>query len=400
MLLELARLSLERVACVVASLRASREQEASSAPSIAQKASQFVGGTICEAIKFLCAFKILAQQVVERVCRTVPVEDFPGSIVEQPLHGLDFGSRESVERRAFGEELAQEPIRVLVGNPIPRTLRVNKVDLHLRLRGEEPVLAHVLYLVIRKAAPELRGQRPHFAGKGPTSSHGVFGLQRYQQSKPRGPLHQGAQRRGIRMTHEQGPFPMPRHGAIRHNRGALGEITINCSHLTRTRCRQSIPSDPKKNIFAPLEASVVLSAGLVVPSRAKKAAPPAVIQPAVVIAAPAIPTGPSPEEMAAQEARRQEELRLTQLRQQEELRLKQVREQMGQFRYLGYLSQQGVQKAFIGRGNDIYIIRRGDKLDGKFLVAFIDPAMVKLREPITSIEASLELKKDGEHGPS
>src|SRR5215472_2504174 len=163
---------------------------------------------------------------------------------------------------------------------------------------------------------------------------------------------------------------------------------------------KSIPSDPKKNIFAPLEASLVLSAGPAVPSRAKKAASPALIPPAVVTAAPAIPTGPSPEEMAAQEARRQGELRLTQRRQQEELRLKQVREQMGQFRYLGYLSQQGVQKAFIGRGNDIYIIRRGDKLDGKFLVAFIDTAIVKLREPLTSIEASLELKKDGEHGPS
>jgi hypothetical protein len=104
--------------------------------------------------------------------------------------------------------------------------------------------------------------------------------------------------------------------------------------------------------------------------------------------------------LAALEARRQEELRVTQLRQQEELKLKQLREQMNQYRYLGYLSQQGVQKAFLGKGKEIYIIRRGDKLDGKFLVASIEPAVVKLREPTTSIEASLELKKDGEHGPS
>jgi len=77
-----------------------------------------------------------------------------------------------------------------------------------------------------------------------------------------------------------------------------------------------------------------------------------------------------------------------------------VREQMGQYRYLGYLSQQGVQKAFVGKGNDIYIIRKGDKLDGKFLVSSIDPTTIKLREPSTSLEASIELKKDGGPGAS
>jgi hypothetical protein len=53
---------------------------------------------------------------------------------------------------------------------------------------------------------------------------------------------------------------------------------------------------------------------------------------------------------------------------------KQVREQMGQYRYLGYVNQQGVQKAFVGKGKEIYIIRKGDTLDGKFsLVSLIPP---------------------------
>ena len=97
---------------------------------------------------------------------------------------------------------------------------------------------------------------------------------------------------------------------------------------------------------------------------------------------PPAPPEPTPEKLAEQAAR-----------QQEELNLKQVREQMGQYRYLGYLSQQGVQKAFVGKGKDIYIIRKGDTLDGKFLVASIDPSIVKLREPTTSLETSLELTK-------
>jgi hypothetical protein len=109
----------------------------------------------------------------------------------------------------------------------------------------------------------------------------------------------------------------------------------------------------------------------------------------VVPVVPAAPPGPTPEELAEQAAR-----------QQEELNLRQLREQMGQYRYLGYLSQQGVEKAFVGKGKDISIIRKGDKLDGKFLVASIDPTSVKLKEPITSLETSLALTKAGGSGPS
>ncbi|HEX7767676.1 MAG TPA: hypothetical protein VF443_13250, partial [Nitrospira sp.] len=75
-------------------------------------------------------------------------------------------------------------------------------------------------------------------------------------------------------------------------------------------------------------------------------------------------------------------------------------EQMGQYRYWGYLTQQGVLKAFVGKGKDLYIIRQGDKLDGKFLVASINATTVKLKEPATNLEASLDLKKETEHGPS
>jgi hypothetical protein len=152
---------------------------------------------------------------------------------------------------------------------------------------------------------------------------------------------------------------------------------------------REMPEGPKKNIFAPLGESTAVGATIVVAKRAKQATPAPLPPPPVVAVPPPVPPEPTPEELAARAAR-----------QQEELRLKQVREQMGQYRYLGYLSQQGVQKAFVGKGKDIYIIRKGDKLEGKFLVASIDPATVKLREPTTSLETSIELKKDGDHGPS
>lgn len=165
-------------------------------------------------------------------------------------------------------------------------------------------------------------------------------------------------------------------------------------HVKRvTTQAREMPQGPKKNIFAPLGESTAVGATTVVAKRANPAMP--VVSPSppppppVVAAPPPAPPGPMPEELAAQAAR-----------QQEELKFKQLREQMGQYRYLGYFSQQGVLKAFVGKGRDIYIIRKGDKLDGKFLVASIDAATVTLREPITSLETSLDLKTNGDHGPS
>jgi hypothetical protein len=162
---------------------------------------------------------------------------------------------------------------------------------------------------------------------------------------------------------------------------------------------REMPDGPKKNMFAPLGESTAVGATIVMAKRAKRAPPPPPVvaavpppaPPPLVVAAvpPPAPPGPAPEELAEQATR-----------QQEELNLRQLREQMGQYRYLGYLSQQGVEKAFVGKGKDIYIIRKGDKLDGKFLVASIDPTSVKLKEPITSLETSLDLKKDGALGPS
>lgn len=155
---------------------------------------------------------------------------------------------------------------------------------------------------------------------------------------------------------------------------------------------KDMPETPKKNIFAPLGESTAVGDGEVGASAAlaKRSkhipTPPPVV---VVAEAPPAPSGPTPEELAELAAK-----------QQEELRRKQVQEQMGQYRYLGYLTQQGVQKAFVGKGKDIYIIRQGDKLDGKFLVASINATTVKLKEPITSLETSLDLKKETEQGPS
>ncbi|HEX7767864.1 MAG TPA: hypothetical protein VF443_14205, partial [Nitrospira sp.] len=111
---------------------------------------------------------------------------------------------------------------------------------------------------------------------------------------------------------------------------------------------KAMSETPQKNIFAPLGESTVVGdvdvgASTVVAKRRKRVSP--VPPPPVVVAEiPPAPPGPTPEELAEQAAK-----------QQEELRRKQVQEQMGQYRYLGYLTQQGVQKACVGKGKDLYI---------------------------------------------
>ena len=151
----------------------------------------------------------------------MPVQDFPGPIIAQGLHPFDLGSRQPSEPRALGKELAQQAIRVLVCSPLPRTMGMRKIHPHLRLYREEAVLAHFRPLVVRERAAERGRQGPQFAREGLPHGGRILGFQRHQQGNPRRPLHQGTERRGIRMAHEQVPLPMPRHRAIRHLRWPL-----------------------------------------------------------------------------------------------------------------------------------------------------------------------------------
>ena len=155
---------------------------------------------------------------------------------------------------------------------------------------------------------------------------------------------------------------------------------------------RELPAAPKKNIFAaaPAPLSPEAQAKLAAVKKPRKALAAAAAPVPEPPPAPPPPPPPSPEEIA----RQQEELAAQAARQQEELRRKQLQEQMAQYRYLGYLNQSGVQKAFLGKGREIYILRQGETLDGKFVVASIEAAAVKILESASKMEAVLKLKKD------
>lgn len=149
---------------------------------------------------------------------------------------------------------------------------------------------------------------------------------------------------------------------------------------------RELPVTPKRNIFGAVGIAGVSGPHVTRAAQHKTPSRPT----ATVPAASSPPPPPTPEELA----RQQEMLAAQVAQQQEQLRRRQLQEQMGQYRYLRYVNQNGVQKAFLGKGREIYILREGEILEGKFQVALIEAMTMKLLDTDSKFETTLKLKKD------
>ena len=87
----------------------------------------------------------------------------------------------------------------------------------------------------------------------------------------------------------------------------------------------------------------------------------------------AVPAGPSPEELAARAAQAE----------------------LGQFRYLGYLSRQGREEGFLSKGKELHIVRVGDTIEQRVLVKAVTPTAVTLQETRSQVEKSVALAGEG-----
>jgi hypothetical protein len=63
------------------------------------------------------------------------------------------------------------------------------------------------------------------------------------------------------------------------------------------------------------------------------------------------------------------------------------------YRFLGYLYQSGVQRAFIGRGRDIFIVSVGEIVDNTLEVLAIDASGIKVRDTHSDAEMTLSQNK-------
>ncbi len=157
----------------------------------------------------------------------------------------------------------------------------------------------------------------------------------------------------------------------------------------RLSARESPPL-PKRNLFASLQPMTTSSQRPKSPPTTPQATSslPRVTTPPPVASAPIPqaplpgPPPPSPEQLTQQQKQAQEEAHK-----------QEVRRQLAQFRPLGFLTEKGEQRAFLGRDKEIFIIRAGDTLEGTVRVMGITKTEVILRETSTNIETTLSLAK-------
>jgi len=92
---------------------------------------------------------------------------------------------------------------------------------------------------------------------------------------------------------------------------------------------------------------------------------------------------------------------IEQVRTQQDQQAMQARQRMAQYRFIGYVSQDGEPRAFLGKGTHLYIVRPGEVLEGQIRVAAIGATSLKLRDAASEAESALQLSRQGEFsGPT
>ena len=189
--------------------------------------------------------------------------------------------------------------------------------------------------------------------------------------------------------------PSPERVPLKFKSGPAQDIAEKQTHgsdspftvrLARAKTHE-LPHLPSHNIFAPLdtaspEATVRQVNKHTVSGQMK---PPQSPSPAPIVAEP--PASPSEQEIAAQKATQQTEM----------VRLAAMRE-LGAFRFLGFLEQDGVVQAFLARGNELYVVANGDSVVGRYVVTVLDTSSVKIRATSTGVETIIG-KSDRESMP-
>ena len=97
----------------------------------------------------------------------MPIQHYPGPIIEQQLHPLDLRARHLREPCPRGKELAEQAIRVLIRASLPGRMRMGKIDPQLGLLGDEPMRPPFGPLVVGEGPTQLARQRPQFAREVP-----------------------------------------------------------------------------------------------------------------------------------------------------------------------------------------------------------------------------------------
>lgn len=70
-----------------------------------------------------------------------------------------------------------------------------------------------------------------------------------------------------------------------------------------------------------------------------------------------------------------------------------VQEELSRFRAFGYLDKGEERLLFLERGKDILVVRKGDRIDGKYLVVEIDENLLTLRAEEINEDVKIDLSR-------
>lgn len=157
---------------------------------------------------------------------------------------------------------------------------------------------------------------------------------------------------------------------------AQSALKVKLDLLTANRQQAEKYFGAPRNVFAPLkryEPKVAVTASVAKESRATQiepsATPPSVpVPPTPVTLSP--PPLPTPDELAKQAGLKE----------------------LGQYRYLGFLSRGGrLDEAFLSKGKELHIVKTGETIEQRVIVKSITPTAVTLQETLSRVEQTVAL---------
>ena len=150
------------------------------------------------------------------------VETLSRARIETMGNGIQLALRVARQVGALGQVLAQQPIGVLVGAPLPRAVRIGKEHPERQPRRQALLLGHFFPPIIDQGFAQRSGHMPELLRDALSGTPRIRPVHPGQADQACRPLHQGPDGRTIASPLDKIAFPVARHRAGGHLGGARG----------------------------------------------------------------------------------------------------------------------------------------------------------------------------------
>ena len=147
-------------------------------------------------------------ETTEHFKRSLPVETFPRSRIEQISDMIEFGLRVDGEIGSLGKVLPDESVGVLDGSPLPGTVGIGEIDVHGKLLGDIGVQGHLLAPVVGQGLSEGFGYPAELSREPVVGALGVGALHLGQYHQSRRPLDDRTDRGAVPLAFDEIRLPM------------------------------------------------------------------------------------------------------------------------------------------------------------------------------------------------